>query len=354
MHTHAHATRATVPAASPMRATVPPARAAPAIRQVLHAPAPQAKLTLGAPKDAFEQEADRVADHVMRMPEPGVQRQCAACAAEEESAATIRAKAAGETIQRAVRFQAEFSNISLAARQAAAISGQSFTYQDASFSADADINAVGDTEAELNDWDVGVLQDIVVNWEREYWLRENTDGRGRFVEQKFRPIFTRMRDQASGAATVWTADSEHQLVSGLAKTPRAGGGFECATTITTSDDPGGSDRRDGEDVTGMDASDGERNIRTQRIGSRFDTWISAHNTVTDEWRHLRRLNWNYMRSLDFTGTGATLAVGPETGQVGRHGPHGPGKDAPLTSGTTANDAVADDANWTRRRVDGWT
>ncbi len=35
----------------------------------------QAKLVLGQPGDKYEQEADRVADAVMRMPEPGVQRQ---------------------------------------------------------------------------------------------------------------------------------------------------------------------------------------------------------------------------------------------------------------------------------------
>jgi len=33
----------------------------------------QAKLTIGAPNDIYEQEADRVADQVMRMPEPIVQ-----------------------------------------------------------------------------------------------------------------------------------------------------------------------------------------------------------------------------------------------------------------------------------------
>ncbi|HEX4611065.1 MAG TPA: DUF4157 domain-containing protein [Urbifossiella sp.] len=37
----------------------------------------QPKLTVNAPGDSYEQEADRVADQVMRMPEPGVQRQCA-------------------------------------------------------------------------------------------------------------------------------------------------------------------------------------------------------------------------------------------------------------------------------------
>ena len=35
----------------------------------------QAKLKIGQPGDIYEQEADRVADAVMRMPEPGVQRQ---------------------------------------------------------------------------------------------------------------------------------------------------------------------------------------------------------------------------------------------------------------------------------------
>ena len=104
----------------------------------------------------------------------------------------------------------------------------------------------------------------------------------------------------------------------------------------------------------MDASDGTANINIERTGTRFDTFISAHNTVTDEWRHLRRLNWNYQKSLDFTGSGGTLAVGTERPLVGHHGPYGAGRSAPQTAGTTANDAVVDDANWTRRRVNGWT
>ncbi len=257
------------------------------------------------------------------------------------------------TVQRAVDFRADFSNINLASRTAAAIAGDRFSYEDADFSADADIVAIGDSAAELAEWDVGVLQDMVVNWEREYWRRDNADRRGRFVEQKFRPIHTRLRDQADGAATVWSDDSEHQDLSALAPTPD-GARFRVATTVATADQPGGDDTVDGEDVTGMDATDGTRNIDIQRIGTRFDTWISAHNTVSGAFRHLRRLNWNYQRSLDFTGSGATLAVGTETGQVGRHGPYGAGKDAPLTAGTTANDAMGDDANWLRRRVDGWT
>ncbi|MEA2563867.1 MAG: hypothetical protein QOH06_5371 [Acidobacteriota bacterium] len=256
-------------------------------------------------------------------------------------------------IQRAVRFNADFSNISLTPTSNASISGDEYSHDYASFSADADIRAVGDTEAELDEWDVGILQDMVVNWEREYWRRDNADGRGRFVEQFFRPINTTFRDQEDGAATVWSADSEHQDLSALAKTA-VGSRFETSTTITTSDDPGGGDQTDGSDVTGMDASDGTANINIERTGTRFDTFISAHNTVTDEWRHLRRLNWNYQKSLDFTGSGGTLAVGTERPLVGHHGPYGAGRSAPQTAGTTANDAVADDTNWTRRRVNGWT
>ncbi len=41
------------------------------------APKLQKKLTVNTPGDQYEQEADRVAEQVMRMPEPQVQRQCA-------------------------------------------------------------------------------------------------------------------------------------------------------------------------------------------------------------------------------------------------------------------------------------
>ncbi len=36
----------------------------------------QTKLTVNTPGDQYEQEADRVADQIMRMPEPSLQRQC--------------------------------------------------------------------------------------------------------------------------------------------------------------------------------------------------------------------------------------------------------------------------------------
>ncbi|OUC11762.1 MAG: hypothetical protein B0A82_26620 [Alkalinema sp. CACIAM 70d] len=48
------------------------------------APIVQAKLTIGQPNDQYEQEADRVADQVMRMPEPNIQRMCPECKCKEE------------------------------------------------------------------------------------------------------------------------------------------------------------------------------------------------------------------------------------------------------------------------------
>ena len=47
-------------------------------RRRLAAPGPgplQTKLTINQPGDRYEQEADRIADQIMRMPDPGLQRQ---------------------------------------------------------------------------------------------------------------------------------------------------------------------------------------------------------------------------------------------------------------------------------------
>ena len=46
-----------------------------AVQRLIKSGTLQAKLKIGQPGDKYEQEADRVADAVMRMPEPGVQRQ---------------------------------------------------------------------------------------------------------------------------------------------------------------------------------------------------------------------------------------------------------------------------------------
>ena len=45
------------------------------IRRILRSTGVQAKLTIGQPNDKYEQEADRVADQVMAMPDPKLQRQ---------------------------------------------------------------------------------------------------------------------------------------------------------------------------------------------------------------------------------------------------------------------------------------
>jgi hypothetical protein len=55
----------------------------------------QPKLKIGAPNDKYEQEADRVADQVMRMPEPQVQRQVEP---EEEEEETLQTKPLAEQI----------------------------------------------------------------------------------------------------------------------------------------------------------------------------------------------------------------------------------------------------------------
>lgn len=95
-----HRTRAAVPpffnpAAQAQRAQV---------RQVLRAPQVQAKLTIGQPNDKYEQEADRVADEVMRMPESEVQRVCtygggeSKCQAQQLDTRYVQSKNAGESV----------------------------------------------------------------------------------------------------------------------------------------------------------------------------------------------------------------------------------------------------------------
>jgi hypothetical protein len=51
-----------------------------AVQRLLRSRAIQAKLSISRPDDVYEQEADRVAEHVMRMPESTLQRTCASCA----------------------------------------------------------------------------------------------------------------------------------------------------------------------------------------------------------------------------------------------------------------------------------
>src|SRR6185369_14830305 len=86
MQTHLALSRASARQTARPSGASPAAGARPEVRQILHAPQPQAKLTVGAPNDAFEREADQVADQVMRMPEAGVAAASAASAASTPSA----------------------------------------------------------------------------------------------------------------------------------------------------------------------------------------------------------------------------------------------------------------------------
>ena len=74
-----------------------------AVQRLFTSGAIQAKLTIGRPNDIYEQEADRVAEAVMRMPEPQVQRKCAKCEEEER----LQAKPIGNRITPLLQRQVE-------------------------------------------------------------------------------------------------------------------------------------------------------------------------------------------------------------------------------------------------------
>ncbi len=76
----------------------------------------QPKLVVGAPDDKYEQEAERVAEQVMRMPEPRIQRVCPECEEElqrepreeeEEEEETLQTKPLAEQITPLVQRQSE-------------------------------------------------------------------------------------------------------------------------------------------------------------------------------------------------------------------------------------------------------
>ena len=75
-----------------------------AVQRLIKSGTLQAKLKIGQPGDKYEQKADRVADAVMRMPEPGVQRQVEP---EEEEEETLQAKPLAEEITPLVQRQVE-------------------------------------------------------------------------------------------------------------------------------------------------------------------------------------------------------------------------------------------------------
>lgn len=75
-------------------------------RLVSQPPLLQPKLTVNPPDDRYEQEADRIAEQVMRMPEPRLQRQVES-EEEEEEEATLQTKPLAAEITPLVQRQAE-------------------------------------------------------------------------------------------------------------------------------------------------------------------------------------------------------------------------------------------------------
>ncbi len=83
-----------------------------AVQRLLRSRTIQAKLNISQPGDPFEQEADRVAEKIMRMPAPAVQRSCASCAdggspcpeceAENEKAVQRRVRPSIESVEESV------------------------------------------------------------------------------------------------------------------------------------------------------------------------------------------------------------------------------------------------------------
>jgi len=73
-----------------------------AVQRLIKSGTLQAKLRIGQPEDKYEQEADRVAEAVMRMPEPGVQRQVEP---EEEEEETLQPKPLASQITPLVQVQ---------------------------------------------------------------------------------------------------------------------------------------------------------------------------------------------------------------------------------------------------------
>ena len=64
----------------------------------------QAKLAVGQPGDIYEQDANRVADAVMRLPEPGMQRQVKP---EDEEEETLQTKQLANQITPLVQVQCQ-------------------------------------------------------------------------------------------------------------------------------------------------------------------------------------------------------------------------------------------------------
>jgi hypothetical protein len=94
--------------ANPGRTGSEPASVNPLWRQLATRAPIQAKLAVSQPNDPSEQEADRVADRVMRMATPVLQRTCAACATGGSPCPTCEEKVSG-LVQRKAEYSSDAS-----------------------------------------------------------------------------------------------------------------------------------------------------------------------------------------------------------------------------------------------------
>ena len=231
------------------------------------------------------------------------------------------------------------------------IAGSTANIAHGTFAASAEVHAEADAAGELDNWEVGFLQNDRVTWSRSYWTRTNGDGLGRFLERKLRVPTTPLRDHLNDAI-VWSAPGEFADVSAA-----AGGALAADISLSSSDGPSTPQSIHGSGQAGGDASDGADNIFQFRQGDNFISFISAHNSVTDEWRHLELIYWSVQDSVDFApdpAGGVTTTRDDHIHGQSRRFRWSTAADQPAIGATLANTYVNDPANTTVRRVNGWT
>jgi hypothetical protein len=253
------------------------------IQQDGQAPAPGARLLIGAADTVLERQADGAANAV---------EDCPGSEAGRPAVPSGGQARVSPMLQRAVRFS---SKTPLAINHwdagATATHGDTAEIVNGDYEAQAEVHVEADTAAELANWEIGFLQNAQVTWNRTYWTRDNADRRGRFLERKLRVPRSPLRDHSTDAI-VWAAPGEFADVPSS-----AAAGLSTDITVTTSDAP--TDRRNIHGSNVGDASDGRDNISQHRKGWNFISFVSAHNSATDEWRHLELIYWSVQASVDF-------------------------------------------------------
>jgi hypothetical protein len=261
--------------------------------------------------------------------------------------------AASNQILRSVRFR---SKTPLAiddwSAGTTAIVGDSAEVTHGKFAASATVHAEADKAGELDDWEVGFLQNDRITWSRTYWKRPNDDKRGEFLERKLKVPSTPLRDHLDDVS-VWAADAESVDVAAA-----AGDALSVDIPIATGDEASTPEVIDGSsNQAGGEASDGTDNIFQFRQGDNFAGFISAHNNATDEWRHLELVYWSVQDSVDFASKpdgGVTITRDDRSLGKSRRFAWSRASDQPAFGAELANTYVNDPANTTIRRVHHWT